>query len=101
MSKTYKIAMTDLCSCGETAENTERIQQDCQNSRTLRQAIWSSTTDLQIKLLATLEELEKTNSSTHQAYISKLSLLTYDSFGRNARQISFLKILITDNILDF
>ncbi|GFR86102.1 hypothetical protein ElyMa_000712100 [Elysia marginata] len=64
--KTYKISHTDFFSCGETAETVKHVLQDCQNYRMLRQAVWSSPTDLQTKLWDTIEELEKTNSFIHQ-----------------------------------
>ncbi|GFR86721.1 hypothetical protein ElyMa_006060400 [Elysia marginata] len=56
MYNTYKIGHTDLYSCREAAETAEHILQDCQNYRTLRQAIFSSPTELQAKLWGTLEE---------------------------------------------
>ncbi|GFS14526.1 hypothetical protein ElyMa_004909500 [Elysia marginata] len=64
--KTYRIGHPDFCSCGEAAETVELVLQDYQNYRMLRQAVWSSPTDLQTKIWDTIEELEKTNSFIHQ-----------------------------------
>ncbi|GFR86327.1 hypothetical protein ElyMa_004196300 [Elysia marginata] len=68
--KADKIGHTDLCLCGEAAKKVEHVLQDCQNHIILRQAVWSSPTDLQTKLWVTIEGLEKTNTFIHHTGVT-------------------------------
>ena len=58
----FKIGNTATCTCGQAAQSTKHILQDCSEYETLRQTYWPEETTLESKLYGPLYELQKTVS---------------------------------------